>query len=167
MRMFSTPWRRVACATALCMAAWPAWAQSATATFGVSATVLPSCSVVGGATLAFGVVTPGVQQDGTVAISATCTVGTNYTLSLDVGLGSGATLSTRRMTSVGGDTLDYALYTTAGRTTPWGDGTGGTGTVSSTGTGLSQVFTVYGRVPSSAAASVGVYADTVTVTATY
>lgn len=158
-------WRHRLCAAALCLGALPAGAQS-TATFSVTATVLPSCTVVGGTTLAFGVVSPGVQSDGTVSISAICTVGTPYTLSLDAGLGSGATLGTRRMTS-GGNTLDYALYTSAGRTTPWGDGTGGTGTVSSTGTGLTQVFTVYGRVPASASAAVGAYTDTVTVTATY
>jgi len=41
-------------------------AQTSTATFTVTATVLPSCTVVGGVPLAFGVVTPGTQRDGTV-----------------------------------------------------------------------------------------------------
>lgn len=141
-------------------------AQTSTSTFAVTATVLPSCTVAGGVPLAFGVVTPGVQQDGNVLVSAVCTVGTPYTLALDAGTGSGATVASRRMTS-GGDTLEYALYQDAARTTPWGDGTAGTSTRSSTGTGLQQSFTVYGRVPSSAAAAVGTYADTITITATY
>jgi spore coat protein U-like protein len=141
-------------------------AQTSTSTFSVTATVLASCTVVGGVPLAFGVVTPSVQRDGTVTISAVCTVGTPYTLALDAGTGTGATVASRRMTS-GGDTLDYSLYQDASRTTLWGDGTGGTSTRSSTGTGLSQSFTVYGRVPSSAAAAVGSYTDTITVTATY
>lgn len=51
-------------------------AQTSTSTFSVTATVLASCSVVGGVPLAFGVVTPGVQRDGSVLISAVCTVGT-------------------------------------------------------------------------------------------
>jgi spore coat protein U-like protein len=141
-------------------------AQTSTSTFSVTATVLASCSVVGGVPLAFGVVTPGVQRDGSVLISAVCTVGTPYTLALDAGTGTGATVASRRMTS-GGDTLTYTLYQDASRTTLWGDGTAGTSTRSSTGTGLAQSFTVYGRVPSSAAAAVGSYSDTITVTATY
>lgn len=141
-------------------------AQTSTATFTVTATVLPSCTVAGGVPLAFGVVTPGVQKDGSVLISAVCTVGTPYTLGLDAGTGAGATVASRRMTS-GGDTLEYTLFQDAPRTTLWGDGTVGTSTHSSTGTGLLQSFTVYGRVPSSAAAAVGTYSDTITVTATY
>ena len=141
-------------------------AQTATSTFSVTATVLASCSVVGGVPLAFGVVTPGVQRDGSVSISAVCTVGTPYTLALDAGTGTGATVASRRMTS-GGDTLEYTLFQDVSRTTLWGDGTGGSSTRSSTGTGLAQSFTVYGRVPSSAAAAVGTYSDTITVTATY
>ena len=150
----------------LLVAAQGARAQTSTTTFTVTATVLPSCTVSGGVPLAFGVVTPGVQQDGNVLISATCTVGTPYTIGLDAGTGTGATVASRRMTS-GGDTLEYALFQDAARTTPWGDGTVGTSTRSSTGTGLQQSFTVYGRVPSGAAAAVGTYSDTITVTATY
>lgn len=151
----------------LCLAAaLPAQAQTSTATFTVTATVLPACTVVGGVPLAFGVITPGVQRDGSVTVTATCTLGTPYTLALDAGTGSGATVASRRMTS-GSDTLTYTLYQDAGRSTLWGDGTAGTSVRSSTGTGLSQTFTVYGRVPSNATAPVGSYTDTITVTATY
>ncbi|MBL0919857.1 MAG: spore coat U domain-containing protein [Hydrogenophaga sp.] len=143
----------------------PAWAQSS-ATFTVTATVLPACTVIGGGALAFGIVTPGNQSDGSVSVTAICTVGTPYTLSLNAGTGTGATMTQRRMTS-GTDTLVYGLYRDAGRSQPWGDGTAGSSTVASTGTGLAQPFTVYGRVPSSATAHVGVYLDTITVTATY
>jgi spore coat protein U-like protein len=158
--------RHLLCLAAVLASTQAALAQTSTSTFAVTATVLPSCTVVGGVPLAFGIVTPGVQRDGSVAVTATCTVGTPYTLALDAGTGSGATVALRRMTS-GGSTLDYTLYQDVARTTPWGDGTAGTSTRSSTGTGLLQTFTVYGRVPSSAAAAVGVYTDTITVTATY
>lgn len=160
-----TPIRRLA-AAGLCLAALPAFAQSSSATFSVTATVLAGCTVVGGIPLAFGTVSPGVQADSSTVVTATCTVGTPYSLSLDAGTGSGATVADRRMTS-GADTLAYRLYRDAGRTLLWGDGTSGTTAASSTGTGLLQSFTVYGRVPASASASVGVYADTITVTATY
>lgn len=74
-------------------AIWPAHGQTSTATFTVTATVLPTCTVVGGVPLAFGVVTPGTQRDGSVTVSATCTLGTPYTLALDAGTGSGATVA--------------------------------------------------------------------------
>lgn len=158
-------WRAGLALAILSALATPALAQSS-ATFGVSATVLPSCTVVGGGTLAFGIVSPGTQADGSVLVTATCTVGTPYTLSLNAGNGSGATMTDRRMTS-GSDTLSYGLFRDAARSQPWGDGTGGSTTQGSTGTGLTQSFTVYGRVPASATATVGVYTDTITVTATY
>lgn len=144
----------------------PALATDTTSVFSVTATVLTSCTVVGGVPLAFGTYTPGVAKDGTTTFTATCTLSTPYTLKLSAGLGSGATFDTRRMTS-GTDTLDYSLYTDAGRTTVWGDGTGGSSTVASTGTGVVQTFTVYGRIPSSASATIGTYVDTITITATY
>lgn len=144
----------------------PSQAQTSTATFTVTATVLPACTVVAGVPLAFGVVTPGVQRDGSVSFTATCTLGTPYTLSLDAGTGSGATVASRRMSSAA-DTLDYALYLDAARTSLWGDGTAGTSVRSSTGTGLAQTFTVYGRVAASAVAPAGAYTDTITVTAAY
>lgn len=150
----------------LALAAPLVQAQTATGSFTVTATVLPSCTVTGGVPMAFGVVTPGVQQDASVSVSALCTVGTPFTLSLDAGTGAGATAGVRRMTS-GSDTLTYTLYQDAGRTTPWGDGTAGTSTRNSVGTGLQQSFTVYGRVASDAQAAVGVYSDTITITATY
>lgn len=49
------------------------------------------------------------------------------------------------MTS-GAATIDYSTYSNGGRTTNWGE-TVATDTVSTTGTGSTQSFTVYGRVP--------------------
>lgn len=157
--------RKFAAAVALA-APLAAHATDVTSTFTVTATVVASCVVVGGVPLAFGTYTPGTAVDATTTFTATCTTGTPYTLKLNAGVGSGATFAVRRMTSVA-DTLDYSLYTDAGRTTVWGDGTAGSSTVASAGTGLPQTHTVYGRIPSSAAATIGTYADTITVTATY
>ena len=144
-------------------------AADTTTSFTVTASVVAGCTLVGGVPLAFGVYSPGVQNDATTTFTATCTTGTSYTLKLDAGTGSGASFATRKMTdTVGGvATLDYSLYSDAGRSTVWGDGTGGSSTVASSGTGVLQTFTVYGRIPSSAAATIGTYVDTITVTATY
>jgi spore coat protein U-like protein len=148
------------------LVAQSSYAATATTTFTVTASVVSSCTLVGGVPLAFGVYTPGVTNNASTTFTSTCTLSTPYTLSLSVGSGSGATFAARRMTS-GANTLIYSLYTDAGRTTLWGDGTGGSTTVASTGTGVSQTFSVYGQIPSSAAATIGTYTDTITVTATY
>jgi spore coat protein U-like protein len=99
-------------------------------------------------------------------ISTTCTYGTNYALSLNVGQGAGATFSTRRMTGSSG-TLGYNLYRDSTRTQAWGDGSAGSTTVSSTGNGTVQTSTVYATLPVQALPRPGAYADTITVTVTY
>jgi spore coat protein U-like protein len=69
------------------------------------------------------------------------------------------------MTS-GGVTVNYSLYSDSGRATNWGN-TVGTDTVSSTGTGALQSFTVYGQVPAQTTPAPATYTDTITVTVTY
>ena len=94
-----------------------------------------------------------------------CTNTTPYNIGLSAGTGSGSTVTTRKMTS-GGATINYSLYSNAGRTTNWGD-TVGVDTVSSTGNGASQGFTVYGRVTAQTTPAPSTYTDTITVTVTY
>jgi spore coat protein U-like protein len=48
----------------------------------------------------------------------------------------------------------------------WGT-TIGTNTVSATGNGASQSYTVYGQVPAQTTPAAAVYTDTITVTVTY
>ncbi|HSN72952.1 MAG TPA: spore coat protein U domain-containing protein, partial [Steroidobacteraceae bacterium] len=78
----------------------------------------------------------------------------------------------RTMIRTLGGSLNYNLYTDAGFTTIWGDGTGGTGNQVGSGTGLgnSQAYTVYGQIPDSGTnlnSAEGDYADTVTVSVIY
>ena len=153
-----------ACATF----ATPAQAGTQSSNLSVSATVSANCTIsttpldVGSIdALSASAVT------GTGGVSITCTNGSGWTATADVGTGSGATFATRRMTA-GGNTLDYSLYTTSGYATVWGDGTGSTGTITGTGTGSAQSVTVYGRIPGGQnSVPAGSYADTVSVTVTY
>ena len=76
--------------------------------------------------------------------------------------------------SSGMNTLSYNLYADAGRTSVWGDGTGGSVAVESSvlldvlGWAPTQSFTVYGRIGAGQTGAVpGSYADTVSVTVTY
>ena len=148
-----------------------AQAGSATASFQVNATVLGACTVAG-SLMNFGSaidpIAAALPLDATATLTVVCTNTTAYTLALDAGTNAGgaANFGTRSVRN-GASTLGYQLYLNAGRTTVWGDGTGGSSTVAGTGTGASQLVTVYGRLPSLTSAIPGLYADTVTVTITY
>lgn len=150
------------------LAATPAQAGTTGGTLAVSATVTANCTVSTSA-LAFGNVdvTSGSNVDSTGGLSVTCTNGTGWTASAGVGSGTGASFANRKMAN-GGNLLNYNIYTSAARTTVWGDGTASTATIGGTGTGTAQNVTVYGRVSSGqTGVPAGAYADTVAVTVTY
>lgn len=152
---------------ALAFAAAPAAAQTATDSFSVTATVIDACLIAAN-DHSFGNYSSvsGSNLDATSTIDVTCTNGTSYDVSLNAGTTAGGTIAARLMTD-GSNTLGYNLYTSAARTTVWGDGTGASAIVSGAGTGALQSLTVYGRVPASQAAPVGGYSDTVTATVSF
>lgn len=139
-------------------------AATATATFGVTATVQATC-LLSASSLAFGTYT-GTQTDATTTISVTCTDTTTYEVGLDAGTAPGATVTTRRMTGPSSSYLGYGLYSDAARTANWG-ATAGVDTVAGTGNGTAQSITVYGRIPASQFVRPGSYTDTITATVTY
>ena len=155
--------------TVIMIALFPAaaLASQTSALMVVSATVLSVCGVAA-TPLVFGNYsgTGTSPTDATSTITATCTAGVNYTISLDNGLGTGGTVATRVLTN-GANTLNYTIYKDSGRSAIWGDGTSSTSTVTGTGTLIPQIITAYGRIPASQLASAGAYLDTVTVTLTY
>ncbi len=143
-----------------------ATAGTVTATMPVTITIQNACDVssVAPTTMDFGTqgpLTSAVNQTST--ISVTCTSGAAYNIGLDGG--SSGNINGRTMVN-GSNSVAYQLYSDANHTTVWGN-TIGTDTVASTGTGSSQAFTVYGRVPAQATPPAGTYNDTVNVTVTY
>lgn len=133
-----------------------AHAATATTNFNVTANVTASCAVIA-TDLAFGAYDPAVltPRDSTSTITVVCTNTTPY------GIDVGATPAARTMTGPGGALLNYGMFNEAGRTTAFGV----TGAV---GTGLSQNYTVYGRIPAGQfGATPGAYSAIVTVTVTY
>lgn len=139
-------------------------------TFSLSATAnLISDCLISATNLDFG--TAGLLNAAVTASSAitlNCTNQSPWTLALSAGGGSGATVANRLLTRSGGtETVGYGLYTSSAFTTVWGDGTAGTSTVAGTGTGASQISTVYGRVPAQVTPRAGAYSDTIIVTVTY
>lgn len=95
-------------------------------------------------------------------VNVTCTTATPYSIGLEAG---SLTATTRRMKN-GVDFVTYGLYQDAAYQRPWG-------TVASaqaklgTGTGLTEVHTVYGRVPPQQTPPIKTYNDSVAVTITY
>jgi spore coat protein U-like protein len=159
-------WRSLLAGLLLLPLASPAGAATTTSTFTVQMTVTSSCVINSASTLNFGnqgVLVANVDNSSTLQVQ--CTNTTPYNIGLDAGTGSGATVAVRKMTS-GASTINYSLYSDSARTTVWGN-TVGTNTVSATGSGASQSYTVYGRVPPQTTPAAATYTDTITVTVTY
>ena len=149
---------------ALGMAA-PAFAQTATANLGVSATVAKNCSITT-TTVAFGAYDPVVANataalDGTGSVVVTCTKGAGTRI--DLGLGANVSGTTRRMAG-GTDFLTYELYQDTGRTTVWGSGAAAGQTIPVAPSRAARTFTVFGRVPAGQDVAAASYTDTVVAT---
>jgi spore coat protein U-like protein len=149
-----------------------AYAATATATgpMTVTATVASTCAV-GASTLAFGSITSAAitagNADSTGTVTVNCTSGSSYSVALNAGLGSGATVALRKMSAGAQQTLSYTIYISAERTTIWGDGTAASAPVLGVGTGASQTISAYGRIFAGQTVSASAYSDTVNVTITY
>ncbi|MCY1740878.1 Csu type fimbrial protein [Ensifer sp. SL37] len=137
----------------------------ATTSFAVNAGVVANC-LIAVQNIDFG--TRGVLNtnvDASGSVTATCTPGTTYSISLNGGTANSA--PTARKMSKGSETVTYGLYKDANRSQPWGDATTSGSTIPGTGNGAAQVLPVYGRVPPQKTPSPGTYTDTVVVTLTY
>lgn len=150
-------------ALALISAPQSASAATGTASIAVSTTVANTCTFTNG-TLTFGAYT-GVVDNATGTFTVNCTNNADYSIALNKGAGTGATITTRQMMN-GTYSLGYTINTTAGGGTIWGDGTTGS-TVSGVGTGSAQTISVFGVIPAGETAISGSYTDTITATVTY
>jgi spore coat protein U-like protein len=142
-----------------------AQATTTTQTFGVTLLITAECVINSTATLDLG--SSGVinaNHDSTTPIHIQCTNSTPYTIGLDKGTTTGASIGQRKLIS-GAAIVNYNLYSDSPGGTVWGDTSGAW--VSSTGNGADQTFTVYGRVPAQTTPAPGTYTDLVTVTVTY
>jgi spore coat protein U-like protein len=136
--------------------------------------LLQSCSVSATA-MSFGAYDPtsATPRDSTGTVTVTCTailLGVSASWDILLSTGSSGSFSPRGLFS-GGSSLRYNLYTNAGRTQVWGDGTAGTAKVSDSQlllVGTNQYpYTTYGRIPALQDRAPGTYMDTITVTVNY
>jgi spore coat protein U-like protein len=145
----------------LASVSWPGGAGDTTV---VSVTqIAPAVCSLSASSLDFGNYA-GITVDASASLSITCSVDAPYTVSLD---GGNNLNGTRRMAGPSGAYLGYGLYSDAGRSLAWGDGSGLGASVPGTGDGSSQTLTVYGRAPGGVLPTPGAYSDTVVVTLTY
>lgn len=145
--------------------ACPTGGKTASTSTTATATVIKNCTV-SATSLNFGssgVISANIDQTSNVQVL--CTKTTPYNIGLNAGTAPGATVTTRKMTN-GAKQINYSLFQNAGRTTNWGN-TVGTDTVASTGTGATQNFSVFGRVPPQTTPAPGAYSDTIVVTVTF
>ena len=142
----------------------PVLAATSTATFQVSANV-PAICLISATNLAFGAYT-GAVASATSTVSVTCTNTTPYTVGLDGGTATGATVAARKMTGPRGALLAYSLSRDSAHTLNWGN-TIGTDTQSGSGNGNAQTLTVFGQIAANQFVAAGNYTDTITATITY
>ena len=136
-------------------------ASPATSTFTARITIQNDCTVSSPNDLDFGTVgLLSSNVDTSMDFTVTCTNNAPYTIAMDDG--QNASGSTNRMSN-GSEFVSYELYQDSTYGTVWD----ASNTVSGTGTGTAQTYTVYGRVPPQATPSAGTYTDTVTITVTY
>jgi spore coat protein U domain-containing protein, fimbrial subunit CupE1/2/3/6 len=141
-------------------------AGTATSTFNVTLTVTATCAIISTNTLGFGsagVLTSAINATTTFVVQ--CTNTAPYTVALNPGSTTGATVTTRQMLN-GATPVNYSLYRDAARTLNWGQ-TPGTDTVAGTGNGTNQTITIYGQVPIQSSPAPNTYSDTVTVTVAF
>ena len=114
----------------------------------------------GTATLLQSAIDADTGSSGTDALEVLCNPGVNYTLTFDAGQNA-TQIADRAMKREGGTELvNYQLYQDAARANVLN-------TISGTGTGTSQVVTVYGRVPAQTAPPPGNYRDVVIITVAF
>jgi spore coat protein U-like protein len=133
--------------------------------------ILALCSCTVSATgVDFGTYNPVAISDndssGTVRVRCSLVLALAGSYTIQLSRGSSSTYTQRTMTS-GASTLRYNLYTSNARNQIWGDGTGGSLSVTNAFTallGVDQTTTVYGRAPAGQNVAPGGYADTILVT---
>jgi spore coat protein U-like protein len=151
----------------------PVGAATDTTNMTIEASVTANCTISSGG-LNFGPYDPidanaatPLDQQGTVTVA--CTDGSGFAITLGQGAnadtGSTDAVPLRRMANGGGEFLEYGLFSDTERETLWGNDTDTD--VATTGTGIPQNFTVFGRVTQGQNVPAGTYTDTVLATVTF
>lgn len=109
-----------------------------------------------------------VDTTATITVDCNNPAKSNVTYAITLSAGASGSAAARYMTK-GTTHLSYQLYRDAVLSQIWGDGTGGSYSVSQSFNTKTATFnhTAYGRVPAGQNVTAGSYADTVVATVTY
>jgi len=151
----------------LAAGAGQAWAQSATTTFQVNASVAGSCEIRANA-LDFGMYSPidAAPVDQTSTLQVRCTKGVTATVALNDGANS---LSGQRRMAGGSEFLPYDLYRASTRAAAdrWGNTVGFLASYTASNNGWRDL-TVYGRIPADQDVTTALsLTDTITATVNF
>lgn len=146
--------------------ALPAAAESQSATFRVSATVVNSCTIAA-QDINFGTLAmPAIgNADAEGAVSVACTINLPYTVT--VTSADGNTGAPKMKNGAGTSTITYNLYNNNARTTLISNGANGGQPFTGVGTGASVTYPVYARLNLNQPAMAGAHANTQVVTIVY
>ena len=109
----------------------------------------------------------------TASITITCQAAIQLLVSYNIALSAGASGAVAARTMLNGAVpMSYQLYIDPVYSIPWGDGTGGSQTVTdgyllAVLTPVIRTYTAYGRIPPLQNLTPGSYLDTITVLVTY
>jgi spore coat protein U-like protein len=135
-----------------------------TTTMSVTAIVQATC-LISASALSFGTYS-GLLINASSVLTVTCTNTTVFNIGLNAGTATGATVTTRKMTSPALATLNYKLFRDSTRAQNWGN-TVGTDTLISQGNGAALQYGVFGQLSAGQFVTPGAYADTIIATVTY
>ncbi|MBK6592181.1 MAG: spore coat protein U domain-containing protein [Burkholderiales bacterium] len=127
----------------------------------------PSCTFSSGAPVNFGnyeIFATLPNNFGVGSIRVDCKGG-GGPFKVTLSTGQSHTFAMRKMQS-GPNTLDYNLYTSAGRSVVWGDGSGTSGVMFAT-KNTSSNFYIFGQIPALQDAAAGTYSDNITATVNF
>ncbi|RNM03022.1 spore coat U domain-containing protein [Ralstonia pseudosolanacearum] len=147
--------------------------KATTTSFRVSGTLAPVCqfSTARNWNLgSVGLITAPIQFSRLMLV--TCTVGLPYTVSSSAGSETSgtSTVADRVLATapLGPDLVHYNLFTDAGMSSIFGDGSQGTSVITGTGTGAAVSYQIYGAIPVPARqVAPGLYRSVVPITITY
>jgi len=111
-----------------------------------------------------------LPKDSTGTVSVTCDEAPPPIVTIRIGpsFNSGGFKPRQMRHTTRPDRLNYNLFIDSSMSVIWGDGTGGTSTVSNKVTkNKTWVSTLYGRIPAGQDVSAGTYSETVAVTITW
>lgn len=139
----------------------PASARTASTTIAVSATVIPSCTVVSSGSLDFGQVAVSASQVvASSQISFSCTQNTTGRIGIDGGLN--ATGTQRQLQQAPHTTIPYSLWQDPAHTISWGSAD--PNRLTFTANPPRQSRSIYGVLQVPSTAQPGQYTDAITVT---